>query len=77
MSVPDDAPEDTFKLIVRGGGEVEEFENLSTKRGRQNAVTVVNAQSKLIRLEEATTRGQPPRPDRGPITMRRRQSPPR
>lgn len=52
----DDVPEDAFKLIVRKGGKVEEtYENLSPKKGKQNVVTVVNAQSKLIQLEETKT----------------------
>ena len=47
------AAEDAFKLIVKKGNNVEEtFDNVTTKRGRQNVVTVVNAQSKLIRLED-------------------------
>jgi phage tail sheath protein FI len=47
------AGEDSFKLIVKKAGKVEEtFDNLTTKKGRQNVVTVVNAQSKLIRLED-------------------------
>jgi phage tail sheath protein FI len=47
------ASEDAFKLIVKKGNNVEEtFDNVTTKRGRQNVVTVVNAQSKLIRLED-------------------------
>jgi Bacteriophage tail sheath protein len=50
--------DDNFKLVVkRGAEEVETFDNLSTKKGRTNAVTVVNAQSKLIRLEELATGG--------------------
>ena len=52
----DGAPDDAFKIIVKRGNKVEEtFEGLSTKRGRANAVQTVNAQSKLIRLEEATS----------------------
>jgi phage tail sheath protein FI len=48
------SPEDVFKILVKKGGKVEEtFEGLTTKRGRNNAVQTVNAQSKLIRLEEA------------------------
>ncbi len=44
---------DQFKLVVKRGNRAEEtFDGLTTKRGKQNAVTVVNAQSKLIRLEE-------------------------
>src|SRR5262249_5937124 len=48
-------PEDTFKLTVKRSGKVEEtFENLSTRRGKQNVVTAVNAQSTLIRLQETS-----------------------
>jgi len=48
------SPEDVFKIVVKKGGKVEEtFEGLTTKRGRNNAVQTVNAQSKLIRLEES------------------------
>jgi uncharacterized protein len=47
--------DETFKLTVKRGGKVEEtFDGLSTKKGKQNAATVVNAQSQLIRLEELT-----------------------
>ncbi len=50
------APDDVFKLLVKRGSKVEEtFENVTTKRGRQNVATIVNAQSKLIRLEETGT----------------------
>jgi len=45
-------PED-LKITVKRGGKVEEtFDNLSTKKGKNNVATVVNAQSKLIRLAE-------------------------
>jgi hypothetical protein len=47
------ASDDAFKLIVRRGNRVEEtFDNLTPKRGRQNVQTVVNAQSKLVRVED-------------------------
>ena len=49
----DDAPDDIFTLQVKRGNNVEEtFEGLTTKKGKQNAATIVNAQSKLIQLEE-------------------------
>lgn len=49
------APEDSFRIVVKRANKVEEtFEGLTTKRGRNNAVQTVNAQSKLIRLEEAS-----------------------
>ncbi|HKF75333.1 MAG TPA: phage tail sheath family protein [Candidatus Dormibacteraeota bacterium] len=45
--------DDIFKLVVSRGGKVQEvFDNVTTKRGRQNVVTVVKAQSRLIQLEE-------------------------
>ena len=71
VSTPDeDNPDGTFKITVRRGNKVEEeFDNLATKRGRQNAVTVVNAQSKLIRLEEALEAGSLQRPNAGSITL--------
>jgi uncharacterized protein len=50
---PEGAAEDTFKLVVkRNGREEESFEGLTTKRGRQNVATIVNAQSKLIKIED-------------------------
>jgi phage tail sheath protein FI len=45
--------EDSFTLSVSRGGKVEEaFENVTTKKGKRNVVTVVKAQSKLITIEE-------------------------
>jgi len=62
------AGEDTFKLIVKKGGKVEEtFDNLTVKKGRQNAVSVVNAQSKLIRLEDLGVSAE--KVSRGAITL--------
>jgi phage tail sheath protein FI len=52
-------PEDSFRLVIRQNGTEELFEGLTTARkNRQNAVTVVNAQSKLIRLEEISASAQ-------------------
>jgi hypothetical protein len=45
-----------FKLLVKRGGEVvETFDNVTTRRGPQNVVTVVRQQSQLITIED--TRG--------------------
>ncbi|HYW26294.1 MAG TPA: phage tail sheath family protein [Terriglobales bacterium] len=45
--------DDNFKVVVSRGGRVEEvFDNVTTKRGRQNVATVVKNQSRLIQLEE-------------------------
>ncbi|HVL99047.1 MAG TPA: phage tail sheath subtilisin-like domain-containing protein [Egibacteraceae bacterium] len=47
--------DDTFKLLVKDGGQVvEEFDRVTVKQGSQNVLTVVNAQSQFIRIEEAT-----------------------
>lgn len=49
---------ETFKLVVRRGDQqLESFDNLSTKRGRSHVSTLVNAQSKLITVEEVATGG--------------------
>lgn len=43
---------EAFKIVVRRGEDViETFDNLTTRRGRTNAATVVNAQSQHIRVE--------------------------
>ncbi len=48
--------EDTFKLEIRRGEQVEEtFDNLTIKRGAANVATVLAKQSKLIALEETGT----------------------
>jgi phage tail sheath protein FI len=45
--------DDNFKLVISQAGKVQEvFDNVTTKRGKQNVVTVVKNQSKLIQLEE-------------------------
>jgi phage tail sheath protein FI len=45
--------DDTFKLIVKQGGQpVETFDNVTTRRGPNNVATVVRQQSKLIVVEE-------------------------
>jgi phage tail sheath protein FI len=47
--------EDGFKVVVSRAGKVEEvFDNVTTKRGKQNVATVVKAQSRLIQLEEVS-----------------------
>jgi phage tail sheath protein FI len=45
--------ENAFKLAVTRGGKPEEvFDNVTASKGKQNVVTVVKAQSKLIQIEE-------------------------
>src|SRR4051795_1432094 len=42
----------TYTVKVTAGAEKEEFPGLSLKKGRNNLATKVNAQSKLIKIEE-------------------------
>ena len=45
--------EDMFKLLIKQGGQVaEEFDRATLGRGKQNVATMVNAASKLIRIDE-------------------------
>ena len=46
------AEDKTYKLVVSAGSDTEEFEGLTLKKGRTNLATKVNAQSKLIKIEE-------------------------
>ena len=59
-----DPAEQPFKLIVKRGGQaVEEFDNLTAKRGRQNVAHHRSTQqSKLIRIEETDWRRSRHRP---------------
>ncbi|MDP1876772.1 MAG: phage tail sheath subtilisin-like domain-containing protein, partial [Actinomycetota bacterium] len=60
VEAPADAPEGTFKLVVKQGGKsIENYDNLSTGKGKQNVATVVKAQSKTITIEEVGTVGAP------------------
>jgi uncharacterized protein len=59
----DEPPTDVFNLTVRRGGNLEEtFDGVSTRRTKNNAVTVVNEQSKLVRLEAASANVERPAP---------------
>ena len=45
--------EDTFRLTVKAPGQPEEvYDNVTTKRGKSNVVTMVKGRSKLIQVEE-------------------------
>ncbi|MFE7745534.1 phage tail sheath family protein [Nocardia sp. NPDC057455] len=64
----DAVPDDQFSVVVRRGPKVEEsIGPVTTKRGKDNVVTVVRAQSKLITIEE--TGGAVARPDFGTVTL--------
>ncbi|HSI79023.1 MAG TPA: phage tail sheath subtilisin-like domain-containing protein [Solirubrobacterales bacterium] len=47
-----DDKQSSYRLVVEAGGEREEFDKLSLKKGRGYIATKVNAASKLIKIEE-------------------------
>lgn len=51
-------PQEAFRLVVRRNGEIEEtYPAVTTRKGKDNVATQVNARSRLISLEETATRG--------------------
>ncbi|SER00674.1 phage tail sheath family protein [Actinokineospora terrae] len=62
------APEDRFTLVVKQGGKVVETHTATTKRGKENVVTVVREKSALITVEEVAS-GQLAKPDRGTVVL--------
>ena len=66
-----DAADDTFKLTVSAPGkDSETYDNVSTKRGKNNVVTMVKEQSKLIQIEEIGSAGALERiPARGKVSL--------
>ena len=55
--------DDMFKVIVKQNGEtVEEFDRVTLGRGKANVATAVNADSKVIHIEEVTAGGVEPVP---------------
>ncbi|HWK25295.1 MAG TPA: phage tail sheath subtilisin-like domain-containing protein [Solirubrobacter sp.] len=61
-----DGADKTYTVRVSSGSDKEEFTGLSTKKGRTNLATKVNAQSKLIKIEE--TGASLPEAQRAPAT---------
>ncbi len=66
-----DGGEDTFKLTVSATGhDSEVYDNVTTKRGKSNVVTMVKEQSKLIQIEEIGSAGALERvPARGKVSL--------
>lgn len=49
----EDGTDDQFKILIKRNGQVvEEFDRASFARGKQNVVTMVNATSKVVQLED-------------------------
>jgi phage tail sheath protein FI len=64
------AADDRFNLLVKRGGKVEEtFEGVTTKRGKENVVTVVRERSKLITVEEDGAVSAAARPRSGEVAL--------
>ncbi|HEU0133098.1 MAG TPA: phage tail sheath subtilisin-like domain-containing protein [Mycobacteriales bacterium] len=62
--------EDAFSLTIKVGGKAQEtFDYVTTKRGKENVVTVVRASSKLIGIEETATGAALARPEAGAVTL--------
>ncbi len=66
---PEGSPEDSFRVVVRGAGREEVFEPVTTRRGRNNVISQVNATSALIRLVEGTAQLTDRRPANTTLTL--------
>ena len=72
----EDAPEGSFKLVVKRGNKIEEtFDPVTTTRGKDNVVTVVTERSKLIKIEEIAT-GVLAKPEKTSVTLQPAAPPP-
>ncbi|GIG59142.1 tail protein [Longispora fulva] len=70
-------PDDRFTLVVKQDGKAAEtFENVTTRKGRDNVVTRVKDGSRLITLTEQQSAGAPTRPDLGAVALSAPPSPP-
>ena len=68
--------EDSFKLVVKQGGrEAEVFDNVTAKKGPNNVVTKVKAESKLITIEETKGSGAVAVPPKGSFSLSGGESP--
>jgi phage tail sheath protein FI len=59
----------TYRMTVTAGGQTEEFDGLTLKKGRSNLATKVNAASKLIQIEETGASLPDARPATGKYTL--------
>jgi uncharacterized protein len=62
-------PDDRFTLLVKQNGKVVETHNVTTKRTKENVVTVVQEKSNLITIEETQNSGVA-KPDKGSVTLK-------
>ncbi|QHT57652.1 phage tail sheath family protein [Cellulomonas sp. H30R-01] len=62
----DNPPDDHFKLVIHVDGKATEtYDHVTTKRGDDNVATKVNAQSKLVTIEELASGSALAKPDKG------------
>jgi len=66
---PEGSPEDSFRVVIRGAGREEVFEPVTTRRGRANVISQVNATSTLLRLAEGTAQLTDRRPANTTLTL--------
>ena len=66
----DAPPEDQFKLVIHVDGKpVETFDHVTTKRGNDNVATKVNAESKILTIEEAVSGSALMKPDKATVGL--------
>src|ERR1019366_5364355 len=68
-NLPEGSPEDSFRVVVRGAGREEVFEPVTTRRGRSNVISQVNATSTLVRLAEGAAPLTERRPANATVTL--------
>jgi uncharacterized protein len=66
---PAGSAEDSFRVVVRGAGREEVFEPVTTRRGRTNVISQVNATSTLVRLAEGAAQLADRRPANATLTL--------
>ena len=66
---PAGSPEDSFRMVIRGAGREEVFEPVTTRRGRNNVISQINATSTLVRLAEGTAQVTDRRPPNATFTL--------
>ena len=66
----ENVPEDQFKIVITVEGKPPEvWDNVTTKRGPNNAATKISAESKIVTIEEVATGGALVKPDKGTIQL--------
>lgn len=68
--------EDRFALLVKQNGKVVETHQVTTKRTKDNVITVVREKSNLITIEEVATGRALAKPDKGSVGLREMPAPP-